>query len=141
MKTTKKQLGFTLIEVLVAMTVLSVGILSLVRVFPFALQISKFAAQKTVAVNLAQAKIEEMFYLDYDNITVGTVETRHRLSADVENPFYKFERETSAEHIDSNLNTSVSETGLKKITTTIYWNSPIFSAEKNSEIVIVIGEK
>lgn len=133
--------GFTLIEVIVAITVLAVGILSLTEIFPFALKISRSAEQQTVAVNLAQAKIEEMFYLDYENISTGTIEARQRMSDEPANPFYYYERETLAEHVDGDLNTSVTETGMKKITTTVYWDSPFFVNEKNTELSIIISEK
>jgi len=133
--------GFTLVEVAIALAVILIAILAMVKIFPMALKVSTTAEQATVAANLGQAKIEEMFYLDYDNITIGTIETKHRLSADPANPFYQYQRQTISEYVDSDLNTSVAETGLKRVTVTTYWNSPIMSAERNQDLIILIAEK
>lgn len=133
--------GITMLEAVMAIAVLIIGILSLVEIFPLSLKIGKNAEQSTIATNLAQAKIEEIFYLDYDNIPIGTIESRIKMSDNPENPFYQYERETVAEYVDGNLNNSISETGLKKITTTVFWNSPILSTEKEVELNILISEK
>ena len=133
--------GFSLLEALLAIAVILVGILAIVKIFPLAFQVSQAAAKATIATNLAQAKIEEIFYLDYDNITLGALEAKHRLSADPANPFYYYQRQTVAKYVDGNLNYSATDTGLKKITATVYWRSPILKNEKNLEIKILISKK
>ena len=133
--------GITLLEALIAMTVILIGILVLTRLFPVALQLSKSAEQVTIATNLSQAKIEEMFYLDFNGITIGTIEAREKLSTNSSNPFYHYERETEAEYVDENLNTSVAVTELKKVTVTTYWKSSLFALDKDVELNIIIVDK
>ncbi|HLD28062.1 MAG TPA: hypothetical protein VJB67_00425 [Patescibacteria group bacterium] len=133
--------GITIIEVLVTITVVVVGLMAIVQTFPVAFKLSRTSEQATIATNLAQAKIEEMFYLDYDNIPIGVAEARHRLSSNPDNQFYQYQRETSVEYVDGDLNPSMSETGIKKVTVTTYWNSVIFSMEKSISIIILISEK
>ena len=52
--------GFTILEAMIAVTILSVGILALIRVMPVGSKGSKISEQITVASMLAQAKIEEL---------------------------------------------------------------------------------
>jgi len=118
-----------------------IGILALVNLFPLAFKVNTLAKQSTVATNLAQAKIEEMFYLDYDNISIGTIEAKQRMSTDSDNPFYYYQRETIVEYVDGNLNTSATETGIKKITVNCYWDNALLLTEKNIQLAILISEK
>ncbi|MBI5765667.1 prepilin-type N-terminal cleavage/methylation domain-containing protein [Candidatus Falkowbacteria bacterium] len=133
--------GFTLLEVMIAITILIIGILAVARIFPLALKVAKSAEQATIAINLAQAKIEEIFYLDYDNIPIGAIEAKHRLADDMQNPFYYYQRQTVAEYVDSDLNYSATETGLKKITVTAYWRSSVLALEKSRDLIILISKK
>lgn len=137
----KFQSGISEIEAILAIAILSIGILAAVTLFPLALKISKNAEQETVAANLAQAKIEEIFSLGYENIPAGSIEARHRLSSEQENPFYHYEREASVALVDGNLENSASDLGLKKITVTVYWQSPYLSASKSLPVSILISQK
>src|SRR3990167_663762 len=90
----KKQSGFSLIEVIVAFTILAIAFIGLVQAFPFGLSINKEAENTTAASYLAQEKIEELVSSGYSNIGVGTIETRHRLSDEATNYLYNYQRET-----------------------------------------------
>ena len=133
--------GLTLLEVIITITVIITGVLMLTKLFPIAFKVGESAKQSTVATNLAQAKLEEMFYLDYDNISIGTIEAKQRMSVDPANPFYNYQRETITEYIDQNLETSVVDTGMKKITVNSYWNSSLLSLEKSVQLTLIISEK
>ncbi|MEK7167647.1 MAG: prepilin-type N-terminal cleavage/methylation domain-containing protein [Patescibacteria group bacterium] len=133
--------GFTIIEAMIAIAVLTIGILAVVKIFPVALQISKSAEQATVAINLAQAKTEELFSLGYDNIGIGTIEAKTRLSSDPDNPFYPYQRETTAGYVDEDLQNSVSDTGMKKITVTVFWRHPLLLGEKHVDLETLISQQ
>lgn len=133
--------GFTVIEAMIAIAVLAIGFLAVVKIFPVALQISKSAEQATVAMNLAQAKTEELFSSGYDNINVGAIETKSRLSADPADPFYPYQRETTAGYVDENLQSSVSDTGMKKITVTVFWRHPLLLGEKQVGLETLISRQ
>jgi len=51
------QLGFTLLEVLIALTILAVGILAVMRLFPMALVQQRRAAERTVIASLARTQL------------------------------------------------------------------------------------
>lgn len=140
-KLSSNQEGISIIEAMLAVAVLMIGVLTVINIFPAALKISKSAEQETVAANLAQAKIEEMFSLGYDNIAIGTIEAKHRLSADSANPFYNFQRQTITSYVDSNLADSITATGLKKVSVTVYWIMPSLGIEKNSTFSVLISQR
>lgn len=133
--------GISLIEAVVSIAIILVVVIAMAQIFPLALKINNHAGQETIATNLAQAKIEEIFSLDYANINVGTIEAKHRLSSDNLNPFYNYQRQTVVNYVDINMANSNSDTGLKKITTTVYWSSPIFKVEKNVQLILLISQR
>lgn len=136
-----RQRGFTIIEAMIAIAVLTMGILVLVKIFPLALKISRSAEQSTIAMNLAQSKAEELFFLDYDSINIGIIETKSRLSDDPDDPFYQYQRQTIVEYVDSDLQSSVSDTGMKKITIAVFWRHPLLLGEKSVGLETLISHK
>jgi len=53
----QKNHGFTLVEVLVALTILAAGIIAVVRLFPVALQQSRIAQERTTVASLARTEL------------------------------------------------------------------------------------
>ena len=60
MKRLNKNEGFSPVEVLIAMGILSIGIMAVVRLFPAGLAFSREAQEKTAAVELAENSISRM---------------------------------------------------------------------------------
>ncbi|MFA6594440.1 MAG: hypothetical protein WCT16_04275 [Candidatus Buchananbacteria bacterium] len=133
--------GISILEAIIAIAVLAMAILGIIQIFPLALKMSRIAEQTTVAANLAQAQAETVYSWDYDEIGVGTIEARHRLASDSSNPFYKFERQTIVDYVDGDLNDSATDTGLKKISITVYWLSPYLHKERTFPLIFLISEK
>lgn len=131
--------GYTLIEATVAILILVVGLFSVVQFFPLGLRIISDSQDLTVSSNLALSKIEEMKALSYDSIGTGTIETKQRISSDPSSYLYNYQRQTDVETIDANLNYSATDIGLKKITVTVFWQSPILSSEKSTQISSLIS--
>jgi type IV pilus assembly protein PilV len=63
----RSEQGFTLIEVIVALTVLAIGIVSLSSVFPLAMRDVAESGSVTKAVQLCQQKIEDFQMLGFDS--------------------------------------------------------------------------
>ena len=59
--------GFTLIEILIAMTILMVGLLAIAAMQITALRVNSTALSITERATLAQDKMEELVLLSYDN--------------------------------------------------------------------------
>lgn len=128
--------GFTLLEVMVAILVLTIGIVAVLQVFPLALNIEKLSQMETQGMLLCQEKIEEIISKAYQDVAVG-IEIEDPLSS----PFKEFSRETKISYVDSNLATTTSDLGLKKIEVMVWWKSPLKMGEKNVKITSLIAEK
>ena len=96
--------GFTLLEVLLAATLFTMGVIAVVWLFSAGLVSSVDAENTTVAMNLARQKMEEIKNLAFAGISD---EPREAVSG-----FAGFEREVTV---------TQPETGLKHVTTTVYW--------------------
>jgi len=134
-----RQKGMSLIEVMVSFSILIIILVSLAQAFPMALAINKTSENATKASYLAQAKLEELNSLGYDNLSVGAVEAKHRLSADPADYLYYFQRQTDISYVDGNLADSVADTGLKKISVTVYYTNALSKTEKNYSTVTLIS--
>jgi len=66
-----KKNGFTLVEILIALTILGIGLVSVLAYLPSALDASKKAADMTTAALIAQKHIEEIKSASYDDITIA----------------------------------------------------------------------
>ena len=124
-KISNNQIGLSIIEIMVAFSILVVAFVGLAQVFPFGLSINKTAESSTIASYLVQDKIEELIFLEYDNIGLGIVEVKQRLSADPNNYLYQYQRQTEIDYVDGDLVTSVADMGLKRISVTVYFNNAI----------------
>jgi len=133
--------GITILETLITIAVILIGVLVLVRLFPVALQMGRSAEQATIATSLAQAKIEEVFSMNYANISTGIIESRQKMASDSNNPFYYYERETIVEYVDENIESSITDEGIKKVTVNTYYKSALLSLDKNVQIILLISDK
>jgi len=130
-----------LIEVMVAFTILSVAFIGLVQAFPFGLSINKEAENTTEASYLAQSKIEELNSLGYSDVSVGTIEAKHRLSDDPSNYLYNYQRQTTVSYVDGDLSEVGEDQGMKKISVTIYFINAISKTEKSFNAATLVSEK
>lgn len=136
-----QQQGLSIIEIMVAFSILVMAFVGLAYSFPFGLSISKTAESSTVASYLAQAKIEEVISLGYDNINVGTIEAKHRLYDDTSSYLYNYQRETIVNYVDGDLNDAAEDNGIKKISCTLYFISAISNSEDSYNITTLISKR
>jgi prepilin-type N-terminal cleavage/methylation domain-containing protein len=134
--------GFTIIEVLVSLLIVSMVATSILLIFPLTLRIGKNSEMNSVATTLAQGRIEEISLQDYDDIPIGTIENKVRISGSPQSPFYSYYRTTTISYADGNLNDTATDQGLKKVTVTIFWKSTItLPTEKSLTIRGLIAKK
>lgn len=129
----KKTRGFSIIEALIATSILAIGLIAIISVFPFIIKLNKQAEHYALASALARAKIEQLTVVAYDQLTVGNIEPRAKVVTDVNDQLYIFERQSTITYVDSNLQISQTETGLKKIETIVYW--PNTDGNDNSLVI------
>jgi prepilin-type N-terminal cleavage/methylation domain-containing protein len=127
--------GFTLIESAVAIAILTIGLFAVIQFFPLSIEVIGNSQRTTTASNLGLSKIEELNGLAYDDLTVGVFEIKQRVSNDPNNYLYNYQRQVDIETLDSDLNPSASDLGLKEITVTVFWLSAIGNTERSIEII------
>ncbi len=130
-----------MIEIMVAFSILIVALLGIINSFPFGLSIGNEGERSTVASYLCQEKIEELISLGYENINIGNIETRHRLSVSPNDYFYDFEREANVSYVDGNLADSMVDLGLKKISSTVYYKNAISKKETSHNVTTLISTR
>lgn len=116
-----KRPAFTFLELLIAVSLFSVGILSVLKIFPVNRRFLTQSANTTQAAYLAQEEIETVRAVAYDDLDVGTLEAQHALGASTGDPFGQYQRQTVVSLIDTNWAATATDSGLKKVVTTITW--------------------
>ena len=135
--------GFTLIETLTALTVLLVAIFALSYAISPGIQTNKNSERSNQALILAQNKIEELVHEEYDSLAVGVFEEQHRLSTDVDDPLYHYQREVIINWVDpeNNLQSTAQESGIKKIVVHIFWPAFFHSNDQQTELISLVSQK
>src|SRR2546426_9315509 len=82
----RSESGFTLVEVLIAMTLMSVGIAATLGVFGSAGRTTNIAQENDVATEQAQAAIDQLSTMSYGKVGLTSVPAS---STDPKNPGYK----------------------------------------------------
>ena len=128
MKNKKKCLcgGFTLVESVVAIFILSVGIFAILTMFVLGVKIINSSKTQAVGIQLAQEKMEEIISLSYDAISVGSI-----IESQLPAPFNLYTRETRTTYIDPSLNLQeISfDKGAKKVEVTVSGRSLLLNSE------------
>lgn len=131
----------SLIEIMVALLILTVAFIGLTQSFPFSQTLIKTAENSTKAAYLAQNQLEQLLALNYNNLPVGTVEAKQRLANDSANYLYYFQRQTTVSYLDSNWQSSVSDTGMKKISITVYYTNSISKKENSYSLSALASQR
>lgn len=129
-----------MIELAVSIIIISTAFFGLWQALPFSLQIIKNSENLTKASYLAQAELEELRSLGYDNCGIGNTETKHRLGI-AGSYLYYFQREANIEYIDSSMQSSVTDTGMKKINIKLYYTNSISKKERMYEINTILTKR
>ncbi|MDO8505267.1 MAG: type II secretion system protein [bacterium] len=125
--------GFTLIELIVSIALLSLLVFGVASLFPRAVGLIQRSSSITSAANLAQAQVETVLTQTYEGLTIGTYEARHFVDA-------TFERKTEVSYIDpSTLGVTSSDLGIKRAEVTVYY-STVFG-QKTLTLQILITKK
>ena len=131
--------GFTLIELLVAIFVLTVGIVWILQAFPFGTGLQKASEMQTTAIELCQAKMEEIISHSYDELSLGTVEEGYGF--DPTSPAFKRKTEVSYFDPQNPSTPPLQDLGIKKIETFVFWRSPFSVSEKEVKLATLIAKR
>jgi prepilin-type N-terminal cleavage/methylation domain-containing protein len=70
MRSARKQRGYSLLEVLIALTILIIGIIAVYRLFPLSMKQARIAQEKIVASELADARMARLRTVGAANLMV-----------------------------------------------------------------------
>lgn len=115
-----KRPGFTFLELLIALSLFSVGMVTALQIFPLNRRFLAQSQHTTQASFVAQEGVEYVRSLDYSSLTTGSFEPNHAVAI-VPDPLSIYSRSTLVELIDTNRNASATDVGLKKVTVTVTW--------------------
>lgn len=132
--------GFSLLEIVVAISIFATVFFGLLNIYPVGLSITGSAENKTVASFLAQAKVEQLRDQGYNNLEAGVVEEKEELTSDGDDYRYGYERESRVVNVDKELEETEEETGLKKIITTVYYPNSVTKKEESFRLITLISE-
>lgn len=124
-----KRSAFSLVELLVALAVFSMGLLAFLEISSRSQQLSALTITRTRAALLAQEGIEMAEAESYDSLAVGDFVSESSLAA-YGADFTPFSRVVTIQYVDASLNVSQTDLGMKLITSTINWTSAAHDVTK-----------
>lgn len=83
MSTDTSERGFTLVETLIAMVILTVGLVSMAELLAITLRMQMLGRNETAAVRLVQSKIDELVAVDFGGAAAASVAVGGSLDSDV----------------------------------------------------------
>jgi hypothetical protein len=81
-----------------------------------------------------------LYQLGYENIATGTIETKHLLGTSG-SPRSTFQRETSVEYIDQDLQVTITDQGMKKINTIVYYINSVTKEESQYNLTTILTNR
>jgi len=120
---TRNNSGFTLMEVLVAMLILTVGLLGMAALITGIINSNKLSNRISAATVLAQDKMEEVRQVGYSGMPASDTTTTEDYNSITNYSLYK--RVTFTDVANP-------ATGMKTITVTVYWESDNHSVVFNT---------
>ncbi len=111
--------GFSIVELLVALTIIAIGVLAVAGLMPLARRSTLQSGDMTRAIEYAQQKMEELKNLEYDEVTAGSDSMgifRRSWTVDEDTPMQD----------------------MKKVTTSVTW---ITGTKDGVELVTYIGKR
>jgi len=110
--------GFTLIELLIAIILTASGLMVLMQLMSVAIFADSDLEYSLTALNLANEKLEELKDDGYShaNLNIGT-----HTESSISGFDFVDQRQWTVDYVDANLDSSVSDTGLKDVTVEVQW--------------------
>ena len=124
--------AFSLIEVLVALSVFTMGLLGFLEIASRTQQLSALTITRTRAALLAQEGIEMAESISYESLPVGNYLTEVSLIA-YGSEFSPYSRSVVVEYVDGNMSVVQTDLGMKLITSTVNWTKEAHDVSKLSK--------
>lgn len=127
MKILASKPGFTFLELLIALSLFSIGMISVLQVFPVNRRLLAQTAFTSQATFLAQEKMEVLRSTPYDDLIVGAV--AEVVDEGGTSPLSIFTVSSQVNYLDANYAVSMVDAGLKRIVVTVTWTEHAVSRQ------------
>lgn len=125
-KNYRKQSGFTLIEVMIALVILAVGILALMTMQIVSIRANAFSSEMTYAAMVGQSELEKVRNMNYDDV-IAVARTTHDVDPTTKGVAYSIERQVQD---------NIPATDMKTVTLTVDWlGKPAGSADGTTTVL------
>ncbi|MEW6615754.1 MAG: type II secretion system protein [Thermodesulfobacteriota bacterium] len=132
----RSQKGFTLLEILIAITILSIGLLALAEMTVYVIKSNTFGNKVTDATVLAQDKLEELRNLSYTDAQLDDTDSNTAdISTDIHSDTTLF---TSPDHSDGYPNDATGQTVTISLSPQRVWNVASDTPASGTKTVTVI---
>ncbi len=112
--------GFTLIELLIAIILAATGLMVLMQLMGVAIFADSNLEYRVTALNLANEKLEELKDDGYSHANLDPASSPFT-EAFISGFDFVDQRQWTVDYVDTNLDSSVSDTGLKDVTVEVQW--------------------
>jgi type IV pilus assembly protein PilV len=147
------QKGFTLLEILIAITILSVGLLALAEMTVYVIRSNAVGNKVTDATVMAQDKLEKLRNLAYSDTQLSNGGDNNDVSTDIHSNTALFTSPDHTDTCDSSCSVTISKTpqrvwnvaddmafntpasGMKTVTVIVGWKDPIYHFVALSTII------
>lgn len=114
-----KDSGFTFIELILIIVIVGIAIIPLVQIFTTSLKGGAEAEANTIALELAQEKMEEIRELSFSTVSNS--------SGSFKIPFTSYSYQVTVSYVDGNFSTSAPATNYKKVEVRVTHTSGVSS--------------
>ena len=115
-----KRQAFTYVELIIALTLFTVGMLSLLQIFPLNRRFLAESSMTTQASFLAEEGIEQARLVPYANLTVGTYQAATAVAT--RGSLVGFSRQINVYLLDTNWQSTSTDVGLKRVESVVTWD-------------------
>jgi len=133
----KNQKGFTLMEAMFAIVVLSIGVFAVGTMQLRSMRANQYARELSEAVTLAQRQIEEMMFWDYDDVRLTDGDGVDAGTAGLENNPDEPDPAKQKAPDEGHPNNPIRQEGIAQ-TYNLYWNVAEDSPITNTKTIAVI---
>ncbi len=118
--------GFTLIEIMIAIAIITIGIFGVMSLVITVMKGNTLSKRVTTATTIAQDKMEDFKRMGYDNV----VNVSESNTDDYDIEYY----------LEADVAPDTPATDTKTITVDVYWDPPASSSAHNVEIKSIIAQ-
>ncbi len=118
--------GFTLIELMIAIAIITIGIFGVMSLILTVIKGNTLSKRVTTATTIAQDKMEDFKRMDYDNV----VNVSESNTDDYDIEYY----------LEADVAPDTPATDTKTITVDVYWDPPASSSAHTVEIKSIIAQ-